>query len=210
MIVLGSVLTRSTQHELSELDRALQMAMDVKKTREGSSAHDNDDSIHNENKNQGLINTIVNHNNKIKNIEHKFNLIINNYANSSHVKEVVEKTKEIEKHVFGAPRPHSSWREFLLVAIMFGMVVCVLIKVVKKYGGSWVVKVMSKKVEGMPRRLPSICELVPANHNVNRSVVDEFKLKLDQQLLDQNKKLENLMNVVNRERDNNNQPIRDA
>jgi molybdopterin converting factor small subunit len=111
---------------------------------------------------------------------------------------------------FGAPRPHSSWRELLLVAIMIGMVVGVLIKVVKKHGGSWLVKVMSKKVQGNPRIIPSISELVPANHHVNRSVVDEFKLKLDQQFMDQNKKLENLMNVVNRERDKNNQPIRDA
>ena len=40
-------------------------------------------------KNYGLINTIVNHNNQLK----KINLIVNNYPNASHVKEVIEKNE---------------------------------------------------------------------------------------------------------------------
>jgi hypothetical protein len=60
------------------------------------------------NKNNGLISTLVNHKEKLKLVDNKINYIVNNFANSSHVKEIVEKTKEIEKHVFGAPLPHSS------------------------------------------------------------------------------------------------------
>ncbi len=32
--------------------------------------------------------------------------VVNNFANSDHVKEMVERTKELESHVFGPPRPH--------------------------------------------------------------------------------------------------------
>jgi hypothetical protein len=48
------------------------------------------DQLDNENYNQGLINTIVNHNSKIKNIENKFNYVVNNFANSNHVEEMIE------------------------------------------------------------------------------------------------------------------------
>jgi hypothetical protein len=64
--------------------------------------------LKNENTNQGLINTIINHNNKSKNVEHKVNFIVNNYANSSHVKEIVDKTRDLENHALGTPRPHTS------------------------------------------------------------------------------------------------------
>ncbi len=74
--------------------------------------HRDDDHLQNDKKNQGLINTIVNHNNKIKSIENKFNFIINNYANSSHVKEIIEREKEIEKHVMGV-----HWSSSIMVRI---------------------------------------------------------------------------------------------
>jgi hypothetical protein len=30
-------------------------------------------------------------------------LIVNNFANSSHIREVIDKRKELEKYVFGGP-----------------------------------------------------------------------------------------------------------
>ncbi len=52
----------------------------------------NDDQLQNDNKNRGRTNTIVNLNNKI-NFENKYNFIVNNYANLSHVKESLQKQK---------------------------------------------------------------------------------------------------------------------
>lgn len=86
----------------------------------------------NQNKNQGLINTIVNHNNQLKHIVNKFNYIVNNYANTSHVKEISDKTKYIEKLVTGPPQPHNSWRELLLLVLAGGALVIILNKICKK------------------------------------------------------------------------------
>jgi len=44
-----------------------------------------------DNRNQGLINTDANHNNKIKSLGNKFNFIVNNYATLSHTESVVKK-----------------------------------------------------------------------------------------------------------------------
>lgn len=98
--------------------------------------NEKDDNLHNENKNQGLVNTIVNHNKKIKSTKNKFNLIVNNFVNFSHVKEIEKQTKEIERHVFGPPRPHSSRREFVLIAVIVVIIGMVLIIGGKKLIGS--------------------------------------------------------------------------
>ena len=121
IIVVNRAFTRNIPNRWSKLDHTLQIAMEAERNRERSFAQE-EGNLHNENKNQGLINTIVNHNKKIKNIENRFNLHMNNYANSSHIKEIVDKTKEIEKHIFGAPSPHRSWRDFLLVIIILGAI----------------------------------------------------------------------------------------
>ena len=76
-------------------------------------------------KNQGLISTIENHINKIKNIE-------NNFANSAHGKEVFEKTKHLENHVIGPPRLHNSWRELLLTGIVIGGIIWTMVMIGKK------------------------------------------------------------------------------
>jgi len=95
-----------TSSNHSDLERAFQAALDAQRHKEETDTA-NDDQLLNDNRNQGLINSIVNNNDrKIKHLENKFNFIVNNYANSSHIKEILEKTKELEDHVFGAPRPH--------------------------------------------------------------------------------------------------------
>jgi len=100
----------STSSSGSDVELAFQAALKAQRLREvGDNV--NDDQLRNENRNQDLINTIVNHNRKTKHFENKINFIINNYTNSSYIKEIVEKTKELEQHFFGAPRPHRSWRE---------------------------------------------------------------------------------------------------
>ncbi len=42
---------------------------------------------------QVYINTTINGNSKIKIFENKFNLTANNYANSSHIKEIIDQNK---------------------------------------------------------------------------------------------------------------------
>ena len=79
-------------------------------------------SQRNENKNQGLINTIINHNSKLEHIENKFNLMVNNFANSSHIKEIVGKTSELEKLIYGPPQPHR-----------------ILLKLAQKYACPWLI-----------------------------------------------------------------------
>ncbi len=107
---IKSTHTMSTSSSSSDVELAFQAALKAQRLREvGDNV--NDDQLRNENRNQGLINTIVNCNRKIKHFENKINFFDNNYANSSHMKEIVEKTKELEQHIVGAPRPHRSWRE---------------------------------------------------------------------------------------------------
>ncbi len=124
-----------TTHLISnqtDLDHAFKLAFDAERLRQNERSNaENDDHLQSENQNKGLINTIINHNNKIKNIENKFNLIVNNFANSSHVREVVDKTKELEKYVFGGPRPHQSWRKFILMVIIIGALLIISIKLGK-------------------------------------------------------------------------------
>jgi hypothetical protein len=57
---------------------------------------------------------------------------VNNFANSSYVKEIIDKTKEIEKHAFGEPRPHSSWRELVLLLISIAALLIVFFKIGEK------------------------------------------------------------------------------
>jgi hypothetical protein len=194
-IAIGSSDTRINRFNHSDLDRTLQTALDAQRYREKAS-DEVDDHIQNENKNQGLTNTIINHNRKIKNIENKFILIVNNFANSSHVKEVIEKTKQLENHVFGAPRPHSSWREFLLMAIITMVIAGILIKVAKKYLGPWLIRYIQKRSDNTPR-VPSISEHVHMSC-LNKSLsTDELNVIVEQQLEKQNKKLNEIMHKLN-------------
>jgi hypothetical protein len=53
---------------------------------------------------------------------------------------VIDKTKELEKYVFDGPRPHQSWREFILIVIIIGVSLIISIKLEKKYLCPWLVK----------------------------------------------------------------------
>jgi hypothetical protein len=93
----------------TDLDHVFKLAFDAERLRQNERFNaKNDDHLQSKNQNRGLINAIINHNNKIKDIENKFNLIVNNFANTSHIREVIDKTKELEKYVFDGPRPHQS------------------------------------------------------------------------------------------------------
>jgi DNA-binding FrmR family transcriptional regulator len=119
------------------------------------------------NKNNGLINTIVNHNEKLKVVENKINYIVNNFANSSHVKEVVEKAREIEKHIYGAPRPHASWRELVLVLVCLAAVLVALHQLVKKVVLPYLLKYINEKTVDKGKVIKSISEQVD-NNNGNK------------------------------------------
>lgn len=61
-------------------------------------------------KNQGLINTIMNNNKHLKNIHKKI-------FNSLYVKEISKKTTYIKKHLVDSPPPHKSSRELVLFVV---------------------------------------------------------------------------------------------
>ena len=145
---LGTVLadTGLSSKHLAELEHALHREL-LKHDQHEEPSKDTA-AQRNVNKNYGLINTIVNHNNKLKHIENKFNVMINNFANSSHVKEVVEKNKEIERHIFGAPQPLKSWREMLLCILLVGVLVFALYGVFRKYVRGWIRLFIQKNALG--------------------------------------------------------------
>lgn len=183
----------------AELDKTLHVALEAQNNRERAKFESNE-HLTNENSNKGLINTIVNHNKKIKNIENKFNYIVNNFANSSHVKEVVEKTKEIENHVFGPPRPHSSWRELLLMLILLGGLGGTLIIVAKKYLGPRLIRYVNKrnrKTNDDTLQVTTISGSLPDTHRSNNmSPINELKIILDHHIENQNKILNEIINEL--------------
>ena len=107
--------------QVSDFELALQKALESRVPGEGRK-HEETQSNINKNQNQGLINTIVNHDQKLKVIENNFNTIVNNFANSSHVQEVIKNNKILEKHVLGTPQPHKSWRDFVILTAVIGIV----------------------------------------------------------------------------------------
>ena len=124
-----------------------------------------------------MINTIVNHAEKLKLVESKTNYIVNNFANSSHAREIVEKTKEIEKHVFGAPRPHSSWREFVLVLLCIMIALVALHQIFKRLVLPYVVEYLNVKTQHQKKWINTISEQIEdANGNkLNSEREDKWK-----------------------------------
>lgn len=180
----------SLSKQISEFESALHLALNKQRPHE-----EDEDKQRNENKNQGLINTIVNHNNQLKVFENKFNLVVNNLANSSHVKEVHERTKELEKHLFGAPQPHKSWRELLLLAITLGALGFVLLKLTQKYVAPCWTKWLNDSITNNPHRLATtISEQVSAEET--RKNLD-LKLLLEQHLANQKEQLEIIAQRMN-------------
>ena len=73
MLIIPSTIDNTAYNHGSRthLDRALHTALELQQQSDSQST-EKEDQQQTDNKNQGLINTIVNHNNKIKNIENKF------------------------------------------------------------------------------------------------------------------------------------------
>ena len=181
----------NVRYNHSQLDQSLQAALEAHRHGERTKM-ENDDYSRSDNKNQGLINTIVNHNDKIRNIENKFNYIVNNFANSSHIKEVVEKTKVLENHVFGLPRPHSSWREFLLMVIIVGGVGVITIKVVKKYIGPKFTTYIQKHSINNKATISSISERIELGSLGCTVPTNNLKMSIEQQLEEHSK----ILNII--------------
>jgi hypothetical protein len=92
--------------------------------------------------------------------------MINNYANSSHIKELSEKRKEIEKHIYGAPRPHISWRDFFVVVVLIIGVVGLGICAGKKIIGPGLIKYIGKRLVDDTTKIATISEHVDHGEQV--------------------------------------------
>lgn len=178
----------------ASFDNALMEALEKQQQMERSDA-ENTGQQRNVNKNQGLINTIVNHNNQIKTFENKFNHIVNNYANSSHVKEVkevIERTKEIEKHVFGAPRPHKSWREFVLVFIC-----CVfLVIIAARIGTQWLMPKFINYVSKATQDKAVVMSTISARVSEDKVKIEEVVKQLQQTTSENSKHYHEIMQMI--------------
>jgi hypothetical protein len=179
-----------TSSNQSDLDRAFEAALEVQRYRDVVGAG-NDEQL-NENKNQGLINTIVNHNKKIKYFDNKINFIVNNFANATHVKEFVEKTKELEQHISGGPRPHRSWREYLLMSIVIIAIIYILMKMATKYLAPWLFKSVHGKSNGIQNGVSTISGHVSRSVGNGKLTVDELKNHLELQYLEHDKQLKDM------------------
>ena len=191
-----------------DTDQSMQPTLEAQRLlNQGGTTLEKDDRQENKNQNNGLINTIINHNKKIKNIENKYNYIVNNFANSSHVREVVEKSKQLEKLVVGVPRPHESWRELVLVMIMIGVLLMVVTKIGKKYLGPWLIKYIHKKSKKDRYVLPTISGNMDTETHGD---LDDFKRYWERRWDEQDKRMVemllklNNLSVINTARD----PIR--
>jgi hypothetical protein len=179
----------------SDLDRAFDAALAAQRFRDVVGT--GDDEQLNENKNQGFLNTIVNHNKKIKYFDNKINFIVNNFANASHVRELVEKTKEIEQHIFGGPRPHRSWREFLLMSIVMIAIIFILMKIGKKYLAPWLFKSVGGKSNGIQNGVSTISGHLSRSGDNGKLTVDELKNHLELQYLEHDKQLKDMTQKLN-------------
>jgi hypothetical protein len=196
--VISFIISTETMYTLgnnSDLDRAFDAALAAQRYRDVVGTGDGEQV--NENKNQGLLNTIVNHNKKIKYFDNKINFIVNNFANASHVREYVEKTKEIEQHIFGGPRPHRSWREFLLFSIVIVAIIFILMKIGKKYLAPWLFKSVVGESNGIQNRVSTISGHVSRSGDNGKRTVDELKNHLELQYLEHDKQLKDISQKLN-------------
>ena len=161
------------------------------------------DKSMNEHKNQGLINTTVQHNDKIKNIENKVNLIVNNFANSSHVREAVEKPNRMEKHVYGAPVPHRSWRNLLLLVLRIGTLLVITIRLLRKHGAKWLVSALSGKIQVQNATKGDQVFVI---NQEDKDEMREWQMSIEEQLKTQNRMMQKLANSLTR--DGRNKPPR--
>ena len=190
----------SSSKKLSEFENALHEALNKQRSNE-------EDNQRNENRNQGLINTIVNHNNKLKMFENKYNLVVNNFANSSHVKEVHERTNELERLVLGAPQPHKSWREFMLLAIVFLALLLGLIKITKRYTIPRWLKWLNTEITNEHHGLSTISGQVTGR--VEGGSNQDPRRAFERHLAEQKEMLEHIIQSVNTASPHDRMPARD-
>ena len=202
--IRGAVPPENSSRSYSELGRAIQRMLDAQREQEVNIAA-GDDHSHTEEKNQGLINTIINHNNKIKHIENKYNFLVNNFANSSHVKEMVEKTKVLEHHVLGGPRPLRSWRDIVLVAVIGTIISAVLFVGWKRLVGPWLIKYVWKKSHVNTRSVQTVSEHVLCGKNYQGESKDDIMVVV----ASQNKKLDDMFNILQNALPRSADPVRD-
>jgi hypothetical protein len=208
VLVLWSCLLLGNGHgdqgfsskKLSEFENALHEALNKQRS-------DEEDNQRNVNRNQGLINTIVNHNNKLNMFDNKFNLVVNNFANSSHVKEVHERTNELERLVLGAPQPHKSWRELMLFAIVFLALLLGLIKITKRYAIPQWIKWLNTEITNRHHGLPTISGQVTGRMEGGSN--QDPRHAFERHLAEQKEMLEHILHTVNTTSPHDRVPVRD-
>ena len=123
-------------------------------------------------------------------------MVVNNFANTSHVKEVHERTKELEKHVFGAPQPHKSWREFTLLAIAVSALLFGCLRLVKRYAVPRWINWLNARIAKNPERLPTISKYVSGKKTGDESN-QELKEAIERLVAEHKQQLEIIMQRVN-------------
>ena len=197
-LLFGMAMANYTGEHLSALDQAIKTAFELHNRREQSEDL-GAEHLKNEQKNQGLINTLINHNNQLKKIDNKFNFIINNFANSSHVKEISEKTKELEMHIGGPPQPHRSWREFVLVTLVSIFLVGGSIWLIRKCCIPRVFKHVQEKLREKSLEVPTVSKQKQMEGQKEKDSCNMVDLMnyIEQQLNKQNHQLELLARRLN-------------
>ena len=95
-----------------------------------------------------------------------------------------------------------------MVAIVVGVIGVLLIKVGEKFIAPELVKCISKRMTDKSSRLTTISENIPSNYHNNRKPKQEQKSNLEQRIHDQSEKLNELIYMLNMERDKGIQPVR--
>jgi hypothetical protein len=137
-------------------------------------------------------------------------LLINNYANSSHIKEIVEKTRVLEHHVLGASRPLRSWRDIVLMVLIIVAISGIGFKLVGKYGGPWLIRYIRKKSGVDSSNVPTVSKQVPHSGVINDWAKEEFKAMVEQQSWVQNQKLDDMRHILKNSLPETKVPVRDG
>ncbi|CAF1284094.1 unnamed protein product [Rotaria magnacalcarata] len=171
MFIISSTINSTVYNQGSRThrDKALHTVLEAQQ-QFGSQSTGKEDQQQTNNKNQVLINTLVNHNNKIKNIEN---------------------------HVFGAPRPHRSWREFLLSFISCCAVGGLLWKLWRKFVRPRFKKCVREINNGKQTSIPSISEHISTGKVSDKTAMEELKLHLEKQLIENNIRHNELIQMFN-------------
>jgi hypothetical protein len=123
-------------------------------------------------------------------------MIINNFANASHVKEVMDKTNVLEQRVLGAPKPHRSWRDLVLVVILSSLSLGLLLFVLKRYVFPRFLKQLVSKVNAIDPSVQSISEQVSRDEKKVFLSNNGTNITIQQLLQEQNEKVSALLNKL--------------